>query len=179
MKRILASLALAVAFSLAAVAPAAAQLTVQRSPAQAPTLGTTIRGSSPTVFSISPTGGVSRISGDAIRLTNASVRTPTITVSCGPNPFDSACAIRYIRVIITPAPGRGPASITRLRVGPLQGSRYTSGSTPAEGSTLDFVISPLGLFRDASFELGMDVRLAGGAPGGEHVFDYVVQVQYL
>lgn len=176
MRSIVRMLATAAVLSLVTAAPAAAQLAVSRSPVQAPVLGTTIRGASPTVFRITPGGGVTRVSGNAIRLSTASVRTPTITVTCGANRLESLCFLRYIRVRITPAPGSSPATITRLRVGPVQGGRY-SGGNPSEGAAMDFVIAPLGLSGDASFELGMDVTLAGGASGGEHVFDYVVTAQ--
>lgn len=177
MRSIIRTLAAMVLFSLATAAPAAAQLAVSRSPANAPVLGTTIRGSSPTVFSITPGGGVTRASGNAIRLSTASVRTPTITIHCGVNRMESFCAFRYIRVRITPASGSGTARISRLRVGALQGGRFYGGS-PSEGATMDFILSPLG-FGAASFELGMDVSLTGGAPSGEHDFDYVVTVQLL
>ncbi|WP_461344311.1 hypothetical protein [Brevundimonas sp. GN22] len=158
--------------------PAAAQLSVSRSPAEAPTLGRTIRGQSTTIFSVSTSGVVTRVSGDSIRLSTSSVRTPTITVSCGFNSLSSLCALRPIRVTITPAGGQGPATITRLRVANLRGATYRSGS-PAEGATVSFDLDPLGLFRDATFDLGMDVRLNGAAPGGEHPFDYLVTAQLL
>lgn len=177
MRSIMRMLAAATVLSLGAAAPAAAQVAVSRSPVHAPVLGTTIRGTSTTVFSITPGGGVSRVSGNAIRLSTASVRTPTITVHCGVNRLESLCAFRYIRVRITPASGSGPARISRLRIGALQGGRFY-GSSPSEGATMDFILSPVG-FGSASFELGMDVSLTGGAPSGEHEFDYVVTVQLL
>lgn len=176
MRSIIRKLTAAIILWLAAAAPAAAQLAVNRSPVEAPVLGRTIRGVSPTVFSISSGGGVTRVSGDAIRLSTASVRTPTITIHCGVNRLESLCAFRYIRVRITPASGSGAARITRLRIGPLQDGRVVGGS-PSEGAAMDFLIAPLGLFSTASFELGMDVTLAGGAPSGEHDFDYLVTAQ--
>lgn len=177
MKSIIQTLAATLLLSLATVAPAAAQLAVSRSPVNAPNLGTTIRGTSSTVFSITPGGGVTRVSGNAIRLSTASVRTPTITIHCGAKRMESLCAFRYIRVRITPASGSGPASITRLRIGALHGGRFY-GSSPSEGAAMDFIIAPLGS-GSASFELGMDVSLTGSAPSGEHDFDYVVTVQLL
>lgn len=158
--------------------PAAAQLAVYRSPVEAPTLGRTIPGQSPTVFSVSIDGAVHRVSGDAIRLSTASVRTPTITVTCGPNILVSLCGLRHVRVTITPVGGQGPATITRLRVGNLRGTLYRYGA-PSEGASVSFDLEPLGLFRDATFNLGMDVRLSGAARGGEHFFDYLVTVQLL
>ena len=177
MRSIIRILAATVVLSLAAAAPAAAQLAVRRSPAEAPVLGTTIRGVSTTVFRITATGGVTRASGDAIRLSTASVRTPTITIDCGARQLESLCALRYIRVRISPASGSGAARITRLRIGSLDGGRVYGGGSPSEGAAMDFVIAPVGLFGSVSFELGMDVTLTGGAPSGEHEFDYVVTVQ--
>lgn len=180
MRAVMTSMVLAFGLAAGVAGPSAAQLAVHRSPTHAPELGTTIRGSAPTVFSISTSGGVIRQSGDAIRLSNSSVRTPTVTISCGPNRLESLCALRYIRVRIIPASSQGQAAITRLRVGSLSGGRYSLGGAPSEGAVVEFIMAPLGLFGgDASFELGMDVRLAAGAPGGRHVFDYIVTAELL
>lgn len=171
---ILRTLAATVVLLLASASPAAAQLATSRSAIEAPVLGTTIRGTATTVFSISPSGAVTRTSGNAIRLSTASVRTPTITVQCG---LDWLCGYRYLRVRITPVSGSGPARITRLRMSNLDGGRFY-GSNPLEGSVLDFILLPLSR-SSASFELGMDVTLSAGAPSGDHDFGYTVTVQPL
>lgn len=176
MKRLVATLC--AGLILVAAGQAQADPTVTRSPAVAPTLGTTIRGSSATTFSISAAGAVSRISGDAIRLTTSSVTTPTITINCGLLNLNSLCALRYIRVTITPVAGSDPATITRLRVASMTGGTYRTGSAPAEGVTLVFDLNPLGLLTTATFKLGMDVQLAAGAATGNTTFDYFVSVQF-
>lgn len=153
-----------------------AQATVTRSPATAPTLGTTIRGSTATTFTISTSGVVTRTSGDAIRLTSGTVTTPTFSVNCGLLNMSGLCALRYIRVTITPV-GGGAATVTRLRVGALSGATYRSGGAPAEGPSVTFDLNPLGLLSNASFRLGMDVTLAANAPSGTHGFDYLVTVE--
>ncbi|WP_292037332.1 MULTISPECIES: hypothetical protein [unclassified Brevundimonas] len=153
-----------------------AQATVTRSPASAPTLGVTIRGTTPTTFSISSTGAVTRTSGNAIRLTSGSVTTPTLSINCGLLNLSGLCALRYVRITITPV-GSSSATITRFRMGTLNGATYRSGSAPAEGATLTFDINPLGLLSTATFQLGMDVTLAANAPSGTYGFDYVVTVQ--
>lgn len=153
-----------------------AQATVTRSPATAPTLGVTIRGTTPTTFSISSTGAVTRTSGNAIRLTGGSVTTPTLSVNCGLLNLSGLCALRYVRVTITPV-GTGFATITRFRIGTLHGATYRSGTAPPDGATLTFDINPLGLLSTATFQLGMDVTLAANAPSGTYGFDYVVTVQ--
>jgi len=153
-----------------------ADATVTRSPATAPNLGTTIRGTTATTFSISTSGVVTRTSGDAIRLTSGSVTTPTLSVNCGLLNLSGLCALRYVRVTIMPV-GSGSATITRLRVGSLSGATYRSGSAPAEGSTLTFDLNPLGLLSTATFHLGMDVTLAANAPTGTYGFDYLVTVE--
>lgn len=142
---------------------------------EAPVLGRTVRGSATTVFSVSTGGTVTRLSGNAIRLATDSVRTPTITLNC--NSWDSSCANRYMRIRITPASTTGTARITRLRVGSLSGGQYY-GNRPVDAAALDFILYPLSR-STASFSLGMDVTLAGGAPSGEHDFGYVVSVQLL
>lgn len=176
MKRVIA--ASCAALMLVTAGQAQADPTVTRSPAVAPTLGTIIRGSSATTFSISAAGAVSRTSGNAIRLTTSSVTTPTVTINCGLLNLNSLCALRYIRVTITPVTGSGPATITRLRVASMTGGTYRTGSAPAEAATLVFDLNPLGLFTTATFKLGMDVQLAAGAATGNTTFDYLVSVQF-
>lgn len=163
-------------FSLAfTVEPAAAQ--ISHTPATAPVLGTTVRGSSATTFSVSTAGVVTRTSGNAIRLSSSSVTPPTISINCGLLNLGSLCLARYIRVTITPVAG-GTASISKFRVGSLTGgATYRSGSAPAEAATLVFDINPLGLFSTANFVLGMDMTLAANAPSGAYTFDYVVTIQ--
>jgi hypothetical protein len=163
---------------LVAAGRAEADPTVTRSPAVAPTLGTVIRGSSATTFSVTTAGTVSRTSGDAIRLTSSSVTTPTISINCGLLNLNGLCALRYIRVTITPVVGSGPATITRLRVGSMSGGAYRGGSAPAEGATVTFDLNPLGLLATATFKLGMDVQLAAGGPTGPTTFDYLISVQF-
>lgn len=163
---------------LVAGTPAHAQLQVSRSPATAPALGTTIRGATATTFTISTTGAVSRVSGDAIRMSNASVTTPTISISCGLLNISGLCALRYVRVTITPAGGSGAAHISKLRIGSLSGTSFRTGA-PAEASSLVFDLNPLGLFGTATFKLGMDVLLDAGAASGPQTFDYLVRVDFV
>lgn len=175
MNRILTALA-AISAVMAAPLAAQAQATVTRSPATAPALGTTIRGNAATVFSISATGTVTRVSGNAIRLSSASVTTPTLTIHCGLLNLSGLCALRYVRVTITPVAGSGPATISKLRVGSLSGTSYRSGSAPSEGASLVFDLNPLGLLSSATLRLGMDVTLAANAASGNHSYDYIVTV---
>lgn len=175
MKRLIAVFSAGLMFL--AAGSAHADPTVTRSPATAPVLGTTIRGSSATTFSITTAGAVSRTSGNAIRLSSSSVTTPTITINCGLLNLNGLCALRYIRVTITPV-AASPAQITRLRVGSMTGGVYRTGSAPAEASSLVFDLNPLGLFTTATFKLGMDVQLAAGAASGLQTFDYMITVQF-
>lgn len=175
MKRVLALLALVWA-GLAAPGIAQAQVSLSHSPSTSPTLGSTIRGASATTFSISTSGSVTRLSGDAIRVSNSSVTTPTITIYCG---LLNLCNLRSMRVTITPVPGHGAPEITKLRVGSLSGTTYASGSAPAEGASLVFDLAPIGLKSSASFRLGMDVILPANSPSGGQTFGYVVTVQLL
>lgn len=176
MKRFIA--AMCAGLMLVAAGRAEADPTVTRTPATAPTLGTAIRGSSATTFSVTTAGAVSRTSGNAIRLTSSSVTTPTISINCGLLNLNGLCALRYIRVTITPVVGSGPATITRLRVGSMTGGVYRSGSAPADAATLVFDLNPLGLLTTATFKLGMDVQLAAGAATGPTTFDYMISVQF-
>lgn len=175
MKRLVAALCAGLMFF--STGQARADPTVTRSPATAPALGTVIRGTA-TTFSVSTAGAVTRTTGTAIRLSSSTVTTPTITINCGLLNLSGLCALRYIRVTITPVNGSGPATITRLRVGSMTGGTYRSGSAPAEGASLVFDLNPLGLLSTATFKLGMDVQLAAGATTGNTTFDYHVTVQF-
>lgn len=175
------AIVLLIAMSLLFAAPrqalAQSDASVTRSPATAPTLGTTIRGTSATTFSISTAGAVTRTSGDAIRLTSGSVTTPTLSINCGLLNLSGLCALRYIRVTITPVTGSGPATISRLRVGGLSGATYRAGSAPTEAASLTFDLNPIGLLSTATLKLGMDVVLSANAASGVYTFDYIVTVQ--
>jgi len=151
-----------------------ADVTVSRSPATAPVLGTVIRGASATTYSISTDGVVTRIAGDAIRLSNASVDAPTITLSCS---FSVECIARPIRVTIRPSGNVGNATIVKLRRGAVSGYGYNVG-TVSDGQTLTFDLPVLGLFRQATFDLGMDVQLAAGAQARVHTFSYTVTAEF-
>lgn len=169
--------ALAAMTTLVAATPAGAtdDLLIVRYPASAPTLGTTIRGSSASTFSISTSGVVTRTSGNAIRLTSASVTPPTIYIYCG----DSApCRNKDVRVRIQPAGSSGPATISRLRVGGLYGGAYANGSAPADAASLTFDLDPIGRNSYVSFRLGMDVLLAANAASGPHTFDYAISASF-
>jgi len=169
--------ALATMAVLLAATPAGAtdDLLIVRYPASAPTLGTTIRGSSASTFSISTAGVVTRTSGNAIRLTSASVTPPTVYIYCGDS---SACRNRNVRVQIQPTGSAGPATISRLRVGGLYGGAYASGSAPPDAASLTFDLVPIGRNSYVSFRLGMDVLLAANAAGGPHNFNYAISASF-
>lgn len=175
MKRLLTALGAALVTALATPAGANDDLTIQRSPATAPTLGTTIRGGGASTFSISVAGVVTRTSGDAIRLSSGSVTTPTVHIYCGDHP---SCRNKDVRVRIQPAGGSGPAMISRLRVGSLVGGSWANGSAPSDAASLTFDLDPIGRNGYVAFRIGMDVLLAANAASGQHDFDYVVSASF-
>lgn len=168
-------LAVVAALGLAWAGPAAADadqvLTVTPSPAGAPALGTVIRGASATTFAITPDGTVTRVSGDAIRLSNAGVTAPTVSIRCSPK-----CNGQPLRVTIRPGGGSSEAGIVGLSLGPVSGA-HMIGAPPAPGPVLVFEIRMVGETGEAVFPLGMDVRLAAGAQSLTHAFSYVVTVE--
>lgn len=175
MKKIL--LGIVGALAVAITGPAWAHdddITVTRSAANAPVLGTVIRGSSASTYSISVSGLVTRLLGNAIRLSNASVTAPTITLSCG---WTYDCRYRTVRVTIAPAGGSGSATIVKLRRGSVSGYAVPVSSV-SEGRTLTFDLPPIGPYRQVSFPVGMDVQLAAGAGAGVHTFSYTVTADY-
>lgn len=162
------------AFALACAGAVQAQVTVSRSPATAPVLGNTVRGSTTSVFSISSTGAVTRLSGSAIRLSTASVTVPTITIYCGV----LSCITRRMRVTIAPAGGSGDATINKFRVSNLSGASYYSAA-PAEASSLTFDLNAVGYLNSATFKLAMDTELAAGPSSGVETFNYTVTATLL
>ena len=167
----------AVAFGALALATTA-RAQVNIAPSHSPTLGTTIRGSSATTFSISTSGSVTRLSGNAIRLSNGPVTAPTVSFNCGLLNLGGLCALRPIRVTIASA-AAAPMSITKFRISNMTGTTYRTGSAPAEASVLVFELNAIGLLSTVSFNLGMDVVLAGGASSGVQNFPYTVTIQLL
>lgn len=157
--------------------PAAAQLSISRSPSgTAPVIGTVVRGSAATTFSISTTGVVTRTSGNAIRLSTTSLTPPTISINCGLTLV--SCLLRDVRVVVTASGASDDGSITRFRVGSLTGGTYRTGA-PAEGASLTFDLRPIGAGRSVTFPLGMDVRLTAGADSGTDTFTYTVTATFL
>lgn len=61
-----------------------------------PALGEIVAGTMPTVFRIGVDGSVTRISGDAVRLSNAPVTPPTMRLTCGLLKLASLCLVRNI-----------------------------------------------------------------------------------
>jgi hypothetical protein len=157
--------------------PGAAQIRVSATPAVAPDLGKVIMGSTATTFRVSVQGGVTRVSGDAIRLSNAAVTAPTISIDCALLNLTNLCALRYMQITVQPAGGSGAASLPTLRVGSLTGASFRNGQ-PAEASAVTFVLNPVGL-GTTTFKLGMDVRLAPGTTTGPLTFNYIVTASFL
>lgn len=159
-------------------APARAQVSVSRSPSStSPVLGSVIRGSTTSTFSISPSGVVTRTSGDAIRLSAVSVTGTTVTISCGL--LNLVCAGRTLRVTIQATGATGSATLTKFRVGSLSGTTYSAGSAPAEASSLTFNLNGIGLLGSCSFALGMDVQVPSGSITGSGAYTYSITVNAL
>lgn len=172
----LAILALLLTFTVCGLAatPARAQISINRSPATAPVLGTVVRGSAATTFSISAAGVVTRPTGNAIRLRSTTVTVPTVAITCGTN---SNCANRDVRVVVTASGASDDASISRFRIGALTGATYRT-TAPAEGASLTFDLRPIGRSSSASFPLGMDVVLAAASDSGADTFTYTVTATF-
>lgn len=181
MRRVL-SLLLALAFA----GPVAAQdrsqdrsqdwsrdrLTVRAEPAAGLSLGPTVRGSTASVFSISPTGEVRRLSGDAIRMSNAPVAAPRVVITCLED-GRSGCT-RPLRVRVMAVSGTARTSIRRFVLGGVEGARLEGGG-PSPGPALDFDLTPLGQGGAVGFALGLELRVEAGG-GGREDFNYVVMV---
>lgn len=174
------SLLAAAAAACAIVAPTAAAAQIQISTtSNAPALGSMVRGSSATTFTVSNGGTVTRASGDGIRVHSTSVTAPTVTISCGLLNLSGLCALRQIRVTVQPVTS-STSQITKFTVGGVQGNiLWATGSAPVPGSSLTFDLKPLGLLGTGSFTLGMDVWTAAGLASGNYHFDYVVTATFI
>jgi hypothetical protein len=162
----------------ALAAPAHAQIAISRSPTTAPVLGAIVRDSGASTFAVSTGGTVTRTSGNAIRLSSASVTPPTITLSCGFLNLENLCALRQIRVTVQ-AVANSNAKITQFHVGSLTGNVLYAGATPPAAPSLSFDLTPLGLLGTGSFTLGMDIWISGGLASGQYAFDYIVTATFI
>lgn len=162
---------LGLVLALFIAAPAAAQITVQRTPSSVtPALGQVIRGSAPTTFSISTAGVVTRTSGDAIRVTSGNVTSPSIVIICQ---LDLSCNLRNMRVTVQVTGSSGVASISNLRVSATYGLLYYV-APPTSGSTITFESYPIGLNLGATFAIGMDILVPPTGPTGYGTYNYTV-----
>ena len=156
---------------LCVTSPASAQITVQRSPATVtPALGSVIRGSAPSTFSISTSGVVTRLSGDAIRMTSGNVTPPSVVIFCR---LDLLCNLRNMRVTVQVTGSTGEATISNLRVSATSGLLFYT-APPASGSTITFDTYPIGLNLGATFAIGMDVLVPASGPTGYGTYSYTV-----
>lgn len=164
---------------IASASPAAAQLQVSASPAVAPGLGTMVRGTTATTFTVSTTGSVTQTSGNGIRISNSGVTAPTVTISCGLLNLSGLCALRQVRVTIQPVTNTN-AQITKFYVGTILGNIImATGVMPTPASSITFDLKPLGLLGTGSFTLGMDIFTAAGLTSGNYNFDYMVTAAFI
>ncbi|OAN63900.1 hypothetical protein A7X12_19050 [Sphingomonas sp. TDK1] len=147
-----------------AAGPAAAEVTVTLPASTTPALGEIVAGTMPTVFRIGVDGSVTRISGDAVRLSNAPVTPPTMRLTCGLLNLASLCLVRNIRITMAPQVSGTIASVTMFRVGAVTGTSF-SGGPPADASTLNFQLNPMGLGNVVTIQFGMDITVAAGQRG--------------
>ena len=165
-----------VVLGLAFAVPASAQITVQRTPSSVtPDLGQVIRGSTPTTFSISTSGVVTRTSGDAIRVTSGNVTPPQIVIICQ---LDILCNLRNMRITVQITGSSGVASISNLRVGATYGLLYYI-APPSSASSITFETLPIGLNLGATFAIGMDVLVPASGPTGYGTYSYTVTATLL
>ena len=156
--------------------PAAAQITVT-APTATPSLGKVIATSGTSTFRIATDGTVTRTSGTAVRLSNAAVSAPTVTLDCGLLNLASLCVLRRVRVTVVPVANSGPAKITELRMGNLSGVTLY-GAAPTPGATLTFDLNAMGIL-PITFKLGMDVAVQSGSVTGDQTFAYTVNADFL
>jgi hypothetical protein len=154
---------LAASLCCLAVPPAAAEVTVTLPASTTPALGEIVAGTMPTVFRIGVDGTVTRISGDAVRLSNAPVTPPTMRLTCGLLNLANLCLLRNIRITMAPQASGTLAAVTMFRIGAVSGTTF-SGGAPVDASTMNFQLNPMGL-GVVTIQFGMDITVAPGQRG--------------
>lgn len=144
--------------------PAAAEVTVILPAPTTPALGEIVAGTVPTVFRIGVDGSVTRIFGDAVRLSKAPVTPPTMRLTCGLLNLANLCLIRNIRITMAPQASGTLAAVTMFRIGTVTGTTF-SGGPPADASTMNFQLNPMGLGNIVTIQFGMDITVAPGQRG--------------
>lgn len=142
-----------------------------------PALGEIVAGTMPTVFRIGVDGSVTRISGDAVRLSNAPVTPPTMRLTCGLLKLASLCLVRNIRITMAPQASGTIASVTLFRIGAVAGTTFNGGA-PADASTMSFQLNPMGLGNVVTIQFGMDITVAAGQRGAA-VTRYTVNADFV
>ncbi|SFI99551.1 hypothetical protein SAMN03159338_0515 [Sphingomonas sp. NFR04] len=160
---------------LAAV-PAAGEVTVNLPAPTTPALGEIVAGTVPTVFRIGVDGSVTRISGDAVRLSNAPVTPPTMRLTCGLLNLANLCVVRNIRITMTPQSSGTVASVTMFHIGAISGTSFVGGA-PADASTMNFQLTPMGL-GVVTIQFGVDITVAPGQRGAT-VTRYTVNADFV
>jgi len=145
--------------------------------ATTPALGEIVAGTMPTVFRIGVDGSVTRISGDAVRLSNAPVTPPTMRLTCGLLNLANLCLVRNIRITMTPQASGTIASLTMFHVGSVTGTTFVGGA-PADASTMNFQLNPMGLGNIVTIQFGMDITVAAGQRGAT-VTRYTVNADFV
>lgn len=179
MTRMERTLAAAGALLVVSTAQAAAQITVATSPtSNAPAIGRVADATTDTVFLVNAaTGAVTRVSGNAVRLTTAATTSPTITIGCG---NFAVCNTADVRVRITAGTAvGGRASIASFSVANLTDTTYNSGAAPAEAASLDFQLNPIGANDTDTFKLGLRIRAPTAGATGATTLPYTVTVNLL
>lgn len=135
-------------------------------------LGLLLKGSAPTTFHIDPSGGVTPLGGDFVRVRGGDVSPPEVVVRCEPRRADACREFREVIVTVTGGgyvnwPGR--AGNFSLDAGSLQGAELISANVGPQTST--FVLrcagEDCGPSRTIRFTLAFDVRVDPGAAAGE------------
>lgn len=173
MKRLLAGLLL-VATALPAVAAAATALPVTV-PANTPDIGKVMSGGGETVFTVSDTGLVTRVSGAAVRVpATGTASLPTITVTCNVqtgNTCNQGTVTVTVSAVVTPQ-----ARITRFKAINIKCDNVTcGGGTTASAPSLSFSVPAPGKGKTVTFQLPMEVTLGPSLPArGAVTYSYVV-----
>lgn len=109
------------------------------------------------------TGAVTKLSGNAVRLSSTSVRS-LVTVACG---NQTACntANAQLTVTVTGTPTGRATALQNFTVS-TSGATATIAQTPGTGSAITFRIGPVGRNASKTFWLGYDLPINGNNSAG-------------
>jgi hypothetical protein len=161
----------ALCLGFATNAMAAATLDTSVSSSTSPSLGKIVSGSGGvlTTFTVSPGGTVTHSGGNAVRVLNTSVSTPTLTISCNGNGNGANSCTKFSKIVVSFTGGVSSGSGRTGTLTGLTGSIATGAATITQINATSFQIVPTGgsftNLQVVTVHIGMSMTFANSGSG--------------